>query len=55
MEQDTKPWESTVVFRVVKSKAVVTKKFDSPYLARKFVNKCKHSDKVTLIAWPLFD
>lgn len=29
--------------------------FDSPWLARKFVNKCKRSKKITLLRYPLFD
>lgn len=28
--------------------------FDSPYLARKFINKVKRSKKLTLISYPLF-
>lgn len=29
-----------------------TKVFDSPFLCRNFINKCKHSDKVKIIFCP---
>lgn len=32
----------------------VTKKFDSPYLARIFVNKINHSKRCQLVSAPLF-
>ena len=34
----------------VLSKTRFTKKFDSPYLMNKFLNKCKHSKKVIVIS-----
>lgn len=43
-----------VTFYVVESGQTVTKRFDSPYLARKFVNKLKHSKKCRLLAYPIF-
>lgn len=33
----------------------ITKEFQSPYLAEKFVNKIKHSKRCRLISAPLFD
>lgn len=32
---------------------LVTKEFDSLYKCRLFVNKCKHSKRVTLVSYPL--
>ena len=32
----------------------LTRGFDSEYLARKFVQKIKHSKRCTLISYPLF-
>lgn len=32
---------------------LITKEFDSLYKCRLFVNKCKHSKRVTLISYPL--
>lgn len=29
--------------------------FESPYLARQFYNKIKHSRKVKPVSWPNFD
>lgn len=33
----------------------VEKRFDSPYLCRKFVNKLKHSKRCVLVSYPNFD
>ena len=43
-----------VTFIVNESGVKVTKGFDSPYLARKFVIKLKHSKKCTLLSYPCF-
>lgn len=43
-----------VCFVVNATKMELTRSFDSEYLARKFVNKLKHSKKCTLLAYPLF-
>lgn len=43
-----------VTFYVIESKRTVTKKFSSPYLARRFVNKLKFSKKCKLLAYPIF-
>lgn len=39
-----------VTFIVKSSSEVLTKSFDSPYLARQFVNKLKHSKRCSLIS-----
>lgn len=44
-----------VKFIVLESGAEVTKGFDSPYLARKFVNKLRHSKKCRLVSYPYFE
>lgn len=41
-----------VTFLVLESNTEVTKTFDSEYLARKFVNKLKHSKKCRLLSYP---
>lgn len=44
-----------VIFLVNATKTRVTRKFSSPYLARKFVNKLRYSKRCTLLAYPVFD
>lgn len=44
-----------VVFLVKETGAKVTKVFDSPYRCRLFVNKLKHSKRLSLIAYPILD
>lgn len=44
-----------VTFLVNATEARVTRRFDSPYLARKFVNKLRYSKRCTLLAYPVFD
>jgi hypothetical protein len=44
-----------VTFVVNATKTRVTRKFSSPYLARKFVNKLRYSKRCTLLAYPVFD
>lgn len=39
-----------VTFIVKSSGEILTKSFDSPYLARQFVNKLKHSKRCSLIS-----
>lgn len=34
---------------------LVEKKFDSPYLARVFANKIRHSKRCRLVSEPLYD
>lgn len=43
-----------VTFLVNNNRAVLTRSFDSPYLARLFVNKLKHSTRCTLLSYPVF-
>lgn len=43
-----------VTFRVINSGAILTRSFDSEYMARKFVNKLRHSKKCALLSYPLF-
>lgn len=43
-----------VTFIVNASRQKLTKCFDSPYQARVFVNKLKHSKRCTLVSYPLF-
>lgn len=44
-----------VVFIVRETGQRLTRGFDSPYLARKFVNKLKHSRRCILVSYPNFD
>lgn len=43
-----------VTYIVNESGVRITKGFESPYLARKFVLKLKHSKKCTLVSYPIF-
>lgn len=43
-----------VSFIVLESNTEITKTFYSEYLAKKFVNKLKHSKKCKLISYPYF-
>lgn len=43
-----------VTFIVNESGAKVTKSFESPYVAKKFVNKLKRSKRCTLVSYPYF-
>lgn len=43
-----------VSFIVLKTNNVVTKKFESEYLARRFINKVKRSKKCRLLSYPYF-
>ena len=42
-----------VTFRTSDGK-IICRDFESPYLAKQFVNKLKHSRRVTLISYPHF-
>lgn len=42
-----------VVFVNNSTKVRLVRSFDSPYLARKFVNKLRHSTRCTLVSSPL--
>ena len=44
-----------VTFLVNASNTRLTKSFESPYFARKFVNKLRHSKSCTLLAYPRFE
>lgn len=50
---DTGPY--VVDFIDNKSKARLTRSFDSPYQARKFVNKIRHGKRCTIVFSPLFN
>jgi len=43
-----------VKFMVNETGVLLTRGFDSPYFAEKFVNKLKHSKKCTLVSYPIF-
>lgn len=43
-----------VVFLVNKTNEKLQRNFDSPYLAREFVRKLKHSKRCTLVSAPIF-
>lgn len=43
-----------VTYIVNESGVKVVKGFDSPYLAKKLVNKLKRSKKCTLVSYPYF-
>ena len=43
-----------VTFIVNETQELLTKPFDSHYLAWKFVNKMKRSKKCTLVSYPVF-
>lgn len=51
---DTSSGYYKVCFVVNATKSELTRCFNSEYLARRFVNKLKHSKKCTLLAYPLF-
>lgn len=42
-----------VVFVVNTTGDTLVRGFDSPWLAKRFVNKCKRSKKITLVSYPL--
>lgn len=44
-----------VTFLVNASRVKLTRSFDSPHLAKKFVNKLRHSTRCTLVSSPLFN
>lgn len=44
-----------VILMNLKTGERFTKTFESLFLCRKFVNKCKYSRKVKVISYPLFD
>lgn len=54
-ENDTGKGYYKVTFLVNASRVKLTRSFDSPYLARKFVNKLKHSRRCTLLSHPSFN
>lgn len=61
MERDTRYFEDAgalgcfdVVFIARDSGRKLVKSFESPYLARKFVEKVRRSKKCTLVSYPIF-
>lgn len=36
----------------LKTKEIFAKTFESPYLCKKFVNKCKYSKRIKIIQYP---
>lgn len=44
-----------VVYKVIKNGVVIRKRYDSPFLCRKLVNKLKHSKTCQLISYPILD
>lgn len=46
--------EFDVVFIIKETGVKLVEQFSSPYLARKFVLKCRKSDRVELVAYPIF-
>lgn len=54
-ENDTGKGYFKVTFLVNASRVRLTRSFDSPYLARKFVDKLKHSRRCTLLSYPVFN
>lgn len=46
--------DNDVVFIEKKSGRKLVRKFTSPYLAKQFVNKVKHSTKLILVSYPIF-
>ena len=48
------PYYYNVRFIINATGVRLTKSFESPYNARQFVNKLKHSRRCTLVSYPLF-
>lgn len=48
------PYYYNVRFIINATGVKLTKSFESPYNARQFVNKLKHSKRCTLVSHPLF-
>lgn len=48
------PGKNRVTFLVNSTGKRLVRDFESPYLARLFVNKLRHSRKCTLIGYPYF-
>lgn len=49
------PYYYNVRFIIKDTGAKLVKSFESPYNARKFVNKLRHSNRCVLISYPNFD
>lgn len=49
------PGKFNVTFLVNASREKLIRSFDSPYQARAFVNKLRHSKRCTLISYPIFN
>lgn len=49
------PYYYNVKFIIRETGAKLTKSFESPYNARQFVNKLKHSKRCILVSYPLFE
>ena len=48
------PFHYNVTFIVRATGAKIIKSFESEYLAYKFVNKLRHSNRCILVSYPLF-
>ena len=49
----SEPGLYSVEYIVHKTNKRLVQRFSSPYLARKFVNRLRHSKKCTLISYPI--
>lgn len=54
-DNDTGRGDYKVTFLVNSNCVKLTRSFDSPYLAKKFVTRLKHSRRCTLISSPIFN
>ena len=52
---ETPPYQHNVTYIVKKTGVKLTKSFQSPYLARGFVNKLKRSKDCVLVSYPIFN
>lgn len=48
------PYHYNIDYIVLKTNVRLTKSFESEFMARKFVNKLKHSKECFLISCPIF-
>lgn len=44
-----------VVYKVIKNGVIIHKRYDSPFLCRKLVNKLRRSKTCQLISYPILD
>ena len=50
--EETAPGNLDVVFISMESGKRLVRKFNSPYLAKQFANKVRHSKKLRLVSYP---